>query len=338
LKKCSQQILRWYHLNKRDLPWRESKDPYSIWLSEVILQQTRIEQGKPYYLNFIQTYPKVENLADAPEDDVLKMWQGLGYYSRARNLHKTAKLVANQLKRTFPKDAKGLKNLPGIGDYTAAAVSSISYGERIPVLDGNVYRVLSRLFDIDIEIGSSHAKKYFTEVGLHLMADHEPGDFNQAMMEFGALQCVPVNPHCESCVLINHCKAYELNNISLRPVVKKKKPIKNRFLNYFLIHDGSQCYVNKRSEKDIWQGLYDFPLMETDKVLTDDQTPYPTNIVKSYDVKHMLTHQRLNLRFFVVQVSELPSMDKEYLKMELSALPNIPVPKPIETFLSKLDL
>src|SRR5690606_37029166 len=258
----SNKIVKWYSDNFRPLPWRETTDPYKIWLSEVILQQTRVAQGLPYYQQFVSRYPSVQHLASASEQEVLRLWQGLGYYSRARNLHQCAKLVAGQYNGRFPTSAQGLETLPGIGHYTAAAIASISFGERVAVLDGNVYRVLARVFGIDTPINTPQGLKVFSTLANELVPKANPAVHNQAVMEFGALFCTPRNPTCDDCPLRRSCVAYQRNMVDLLPVKRAKKKSRNRYFFYVVLENNNALLMRKRLEKDIWQGLFDFPLVE----------------------------------------------------------------------------
>src|SRR5690554_2514854 len=258
----SQKITSWYSEHKRELPWRETKDPYKIWLSEVILQQTRVAQGLPYYKNFINNFPTIFDLAQADQQQVLKSWQGLGYYSRARNLHHTAQYICENLGGKFPDNYTDLLKLKGIGSYTAAAIASFSYEEPVAVLDGNVYRVLSRYFGIETDISSFKAKKEFQQLADEVLDKTQPSVFNQAIMEFGALQCVPKNPDCESCVLNQTCTAFRENKVDKLPVKLKKTKITKRFLHYLVLSDNqNRTFILKR-ENGIWKNLYEFPFLE----------------------------------------------------------------------------
>ncbi|WP_296142665.1 A/G-specific adenine glycosylase [uncultured Flavobacterium sp.] len=312
----SNSLIQWYLKNKRDLPWRNTKNPYHIWLSEIMLQQTRVAQGMPYFYSFTDSFPTVFDLANADEEQVLKLWQGLGYYSRARNLHGTAKYVASELGGIFPDNYNDLLKLKGVGEYTAAAIASFSYDEAVPVVDGNVFRVLSRYFDIETDIASSGAKKEFTELARQLMPKDNPAIFNQAIMEFGALQCVPKNPNCEICVLNSGCLALKYNKVSELPVKLKKTKVRNRYFNYIIFSDENQdLIIRKRIEKGIWHNLYEFPLLETE---TDtDVLSVFESIYNEYGEKfeilaikplnesriiHKLSHQHLYIRFFKAEV------------------------------------
>lgn len=308
----SKSLIQWYLQNKRDLPWRKTTDPYRIWLSEIMLQQTRVAQGLPYFLKFTEAFPTVQDMANAPEEHILKLWQGLGYYSRARNLHATAKQVAFEMGGNFPGSYAGLLKLKGVGDYTAAAIASISYGEPVPVVDGNVYRVLARYFSIATDISSSGAKKQFTEVAASLLPKDNAATFNQAMMEFGALQCVPKNPDCGVCIFNKECAAFLTGRVGQLPVKLKKTKVTDRFFNYLIIKDAvGNTVVQKRTAKGIWHNLYEFPLIETDKELSEKEVTgliqannelgfVPKNITLLHPerILHKLSHQHLSIRFW----------------------------------------
>ena len=315
----SKLLIKWYLQNKRNLPWRETQNPYFIWLSEIMLQQTRVAQGLPYYESFTKAFPTVFDLANASEEQVLKLWQGLGYYSRARNLHHTAKFVAKELNGEFPDNYKSLKELKGVGDYTAAAIASFSFGETVPVVDGNVFRVLSRIFQVETDTSNVSAKKEFQELAFHLMPKNNPALFNQAIMEFGALQCVPKSPSCEICVFNSMCLALKNGKVSELPVKTKKTKVTNRFLNYMVFEDESaNTQIQKRSEKGIWHNLYEFPLIETDKdvdldeiiQLTSEQfsekhTLISVESLQLTPIKHKLSHQNLSIQFWKINVKGL---------------------------------
>lgn len=308
----SSKLIQWYHLQKRDLPWRNTTNPYPIWLSEIMLQQTRVAQGLPYYEAFMNHFPTIFHLANASEEQVLKLWQGLGYYSRARNLHQTAQTIAFEKNGIFPDNYKDLLKLKGIGSYTAAAIASFSYNECVPVVDGNVFRVLARYFDISNDIALIQTKSVFSNLALELMPKEHPALFNQAIMEFGALQCVPKNPDCNSCIFSDSCLALQKKKVAQLPVKIKKIKVKNRFLNYFILQDEkANSIVQKRIAKDIWQNLYEFPLLES--LHFDDDTIVLQYLNDHYNVKslkklqnepiiHKLTHQKLHLQFWKVQI------------------------------------
>ena len=312
----SNSLTAWYLQNKRDLPWRNTTDPYKIWLSEIMLQQTRVTQGLPYFLRFIESFPTVFDLANASEEQVLKLWQGLGYYSRARNLHATAKIIANDYAGDFPNNFKELLKLKGVGDYTAAAIASFSFNEVIPVVDGNVYRVLARYFDIETNIALPKAKKEFFELASELISKKNPALFNQAIMEFGALQCVPQNPDCSKCVLNSSCLALQKKKVNQLPVKIKTLKITHRYLNYIIVEDEDQkTVISKRDKKGIWHNLYEFPLIETESEVAIEfisekinETLFKENKINSIseinenEVLHKLSHQTLHIKFWKVLV------------------------------------
>jgi A/G-specific adenine glycosylase len=303
---------KWYLQNKRDLPWRNTTDPYPIWLSEIMLQQTRVAQGTPYFLSFTTVFPTVFDLANASEEQVLKLWQGLGYYSRARNLHKTAQTVAYEMGGVFPDNYANLLKLKGVGEYTAAAIASFSYNEAVPVVDGNVFRVLSRYFDLETDIAQACAKKEFAALASELMPKDNPAQFNQAIMEFGALQCVPKSPNCSICVFNSSCAALQKNKVDQLPVKSKKLKVRNRYFNYIVAEDDLQnTIIQKRTAKGIWHNLYEFPLIETDKVEDFDcisayiqKDFFQGNEIASLleynpeSIIHKLSHQHLHIKFW----------------------------------------
>jgi len=313
----SSRLIRWYQANKRDLPWRKSNNIYHIWLSEIILQQTQVQQGLPYFLRFIDAFPTVNDLANASEDAVLKLWQGLGYYSRARNLHTAAKTICALHQGVFPAAYKDLKTLKGVGDYTAAAIASIGFNEPVAVVDGNVYRVLSRVFDISTPIDSAKGKKEFSLLAQSLIHRQQPGQYNQAIMEFGALYCKPVNPDCKACVLRDKCLANAHQQVALRPQKSKKTKSKVVHFNYVLVLDkNNQCLIYKRPKGSIWEGLYEFILCESDAPLTPDAVlsalskTYPflkkkATILANTTYQHLLTHRTIRAQFVVVQINNL---------------------------------
>ncbi|AWA31354.1 A/G-specific adenine glycosylase [Flavobacterium magnum] len=326
----SKLLIQWYLQHKRDLPWRNTQNPYHIWLSEIMLQQTRVAQGMPYFYAFTEAFPTVFDLAKASEEQVLKLWQGLGYYSRARNLHQTAQSIAFGMDGKFPANYAGLLKLKGVGEYTAGAIASFAYNEPVPVVDGNVFRVLARYFDIDLDIASADAKKEFRKLALELMPQDEPAIFNQAIMEFGALQCVPKNPDCGSCVMNHSCAALQKGKVSRLPVKSKKAQAKNRFFNYLVAEDERQdTLIVKRSGKGIWHGLYEFPVIETDAEAQLDaiseqilaENPFGKPIVSISEmhagsILHKLTHQHLHIRFLKVTIRGVleNGIDRDTLK------------------------
>lgn len=341
----SKLLISWYLQHKRDLPWRNTTDPYPIWLSEIMLQQTRVAQGMPYFLSFITSFPTVFDLADAEEQQVLKLWQGLGYYSRARNLHQTAKYIAKELNGVFPSTYQGLLQLKGIGDYTAAAIASFSYNEVVPVVDGNVFRVLSRYFNIDTDIANSSAKKEFASLAFELMSKDNPAKFNQAIMEFGALQCVPKNPNCSVCVFNTSCLALQQNKVADLPVKSKKVKVTKRFFNYFVLQDDLEnTLLQKRTAKGIWYNLFEFPLLETtdEKEFDFIASEIKNTLFKDYTILgleelnftgiiHKLSHQHLNIKFWKVNIKEVI---KDGVSLEQAK--EFPFPIVIHNFLATL--
>ncbi|NNK21496.1 MAG: A/G-specific adenine glycosylase [Flavobacteriaceae bacterium] len=311
----SKTILNWYSKNKRELPWRQTRDPYRIWLSEVILQQTRVAQGLPYYEKFITQYPNIFELAKAGEQEVLRLWQGLGYYSRARNMHLAAKTVVEEYQGEFPSSYDQIIKLKGIGDYTASAIASICFGAPTPVVDGNVYRVLARYFGIDLPINSSEGIRYFKNLALEVMDENEIANYNQAIMEFGAIQCKPQSPDCPGCPLNKKCLALQQNRISELPVKLKKGKVRIRHFNYLVYIDNQgNTLLNKRLGKGIWQHLYEFPLIESDRLLEpeevynsltqEDKSPNEIVLWRKDPVIHKLSHQHLITRFLIVEMEE----------------------------------
>lgn len=279
-----ENLLAWFAKNHRPLPWKGERDPYKIWLSEIILQQTRVAQGLPYYQKFVEKYPIVRHLADAPEDEVLKLWEGLGYYTRARNLHSTAKLIANDLGGKFPDTYEGIRALKGVGDYTAAAIASFAFDLPYAVLDGNVYRVLARFFGISTPTDAPSAKKEYAALAQALLDPARPGDFNQAMMDFGAMHCTPQQPKCSVCPFQNQCVALQIGKVSEFPVKSKTLEKKNRFFVYLVANFQGKTFVRKRTRKDIWQNLWEFPLLELPAFPTDNQKLTET-ILKAFDIQ-----------------------------------------------------
>lgn len=337
------KIIDWYSGNKRLLPWRETRDPYKIWLSEIMSQQTRVEQSLPYYLKFTEAYPTVFDLAGASEEEVLKLWQGLGYYSRARNLHTTAKYVALELNGVFPRDYGGLIKLKGIGDYTASAIASICFNEPAPVVDGNVYRVLSRYFGVDLPVNSSKGIKYFKELATKLIDHDNPGTYNQALMEFGAIQCKPQSPHCEICPLNNSCVALQQKTISSLPVKIRNTKIKHRYFHYLIIVNESETILQQRTKNDIWQNLYEFPLIEdsaglNEKTIIDHvvfkkhigENEFFLSLFNENEIVHKLSHQYIHTKFWIVT---LQSKIKNGIKK--AGINDYPVPVLIANFVEE---
>ncbi len=334
----------WYSEHKRDLPWRRTKNPYYIWLSEIILQQTQIAQGQPYYDAFVTKYPSVFDLANAEESEVLKLWQGLGYYSRARNLHATAKHIAKEHNGVFPNTYKDLLKLKGVGDYTASAIASICFGEPTAVVDGNVYRVLSRYFGIDTPINATEGIKEFKALATSLMDHDHPSDYNQAIMEFGAVQCKPKNPNCQTCPLNDSCVALQKNLIDQLPVKLKKTKVSTKYFNFLvLLSTDKKTLFQKRVKKGIWQNLYQFPLLETDQILNVadfkhhpfiqtylGDAPYEFSLYNNIDIVHKLSHQHLHTKFWIIEIDQLPQQG-----MPIVEIKHHPTPILISNFIDK---
>ena len=346
----SKELTGWYNDNKRDLPWRDISDPYRIWISEIILQQTRVNQGLGYYTRFIERFPNVAMLAKADEDSVLKYWQGLGYYTRARNLHKAARQIMTEFNGIFPTEYNNIVKLSGIGEYTAAAISSFAFDEPYAVVDGNVYRVLSRLFGIQTPIDSSAGKKEFALLAQDLLSKSHPGLHNQAVMEFGALQCVPVAPDCGICPLQSVCMAFENNSVSILPVKSQKKKPTNRYFNYLFIRCAENTYLQKRIVKDVWQNLFEFPLIESEQLLSTaelaDHDYFKSmfndidevNIHKiSNPMKHILSHRVIFAQFFSITISKETEYLKQFVRVPLNEIDRYAVSRLMELFLEKED-
>jgi A/G-specific adenine glycosylase len=343
----SESIINWYSTHKRKLPWRDTKNPYFIWLSEIILQQTQVVQGLPYYKAFISKFPTVFDLANANEQTDLKLWQGLGYYSRARNLHTAAKYIVSEYNGEFPKTYGQIIKLKGVGDYTASAIASIAFNEVTAVVDGNVYRVLSRFFGIATPINSSDGIKEFKALASTLIDPTQPATFNQAIMEFGAQHCKPKNPLCVSCPLQSACVAFQKKNIAELPVKLKKTKIKNRYFNFLVCMDSNKnTLVEKRKGKGIWHNLYQFPLVESEKSLTisdfellKKQSSILTNSTFDYslyneiDKIHKLSHQHLFTKFWIIEMDTVPTKG-----IPVSELKTYPVPALIRDFIDEFGL
>lgn len=323
-------IRQWYSQNKRILPWRETKNPYLVWLSEVIMQQTRIAQGTRYYQDFARIYPTVNALANASVDDVLKLWEGLGYYSRARNLHAAAKQIVAEFNGEIPNNYINLLKIKGIGPYTAAAISSICFNEKRAVVDGNVYRVLSRIYGIKTPINSTLGVKLFADLANKLIAQsNNPGEYNEAVMEFGALQCTPKNPDCGECIFNTSCIAFTTGSVADLPVKTKPNPLKNRYLNYTIYIDGDKIALQKRATKDIWQGLYEFPLIETETTLS---SPKKAQLMCA-PVTHILSHQRLHISFWLAK-NPTPLINSEVLWHKIAELEQLAFPIVLKRFIN----
>jgi A/G-specific adenine glycosylase len=340
------RLIDWYSINKRELPWRETKDPYYIWLSEIILQQTQVKQGLPYYNAFVKKYPSVFDLAAASEEDVLKLWQGLGYYSRARNLHTTAKHIANDFNGVFPDNYNDLLKLKGIGDYTASAIASIAFNEVTAVVDGNVYRVLARYFGIDTPINSTAGIKGFKTLASSLIDKQRPATYNQAIMEFGARQCKPKSPDCTSCPINDDCVALQKNIVGALPVKLKKTKVTTKYFNFLVCIDKDKNILfEKRNKKGIWQNLYQFPLVESEKSLSVGEfhllnlentalisTEFDYSLYNETDKVHKLSHQHLYTKFWIVEITQLPEES-----ISVTTLKKYPAPVLISNFINEFN-
>ena len=337
-------LINWFAKNRRDLPWRHSPSPYQVWLSEIILQQTRVNQGWDYYLRFIERWPTVADLAQASEEEVLKMWQGLGYYSRARNLHHCAQQVVNEYGGQFPADFQ----LKGIGDYTAAAIASIAFNLPHAVVDGNVYRVLSRLYDIDTPININEGQTLFAQLANELLNREQPGLHNQAMMEFGALHCTPKNPNCLLCPLQAQCLAFAHQTVMQRPVKLPKVKVTTRYFNYLVIRINGSLYLHKRSDNDIWKNLYDFPCIESGTPMTVEEVVASEKFIQLIEEKpfsitkvspvytHKLTHRTLLAQFIEIKLEQklLQIETKDLFLTPESELGSFPIPRLIDLYLN----
>ncbi len=340
-------LINWYNRHKRPLPWRESHDSYRIWLSEILLQQTRVAQGLPYYYRFLEAFPDIKALANASEKEVLRLWQGLGYYSRARNLHGTAKTVVSYHKAQLPDSYQELLKLKGIGKYTAAAIASFAHNEKVAVVDGNVYRVLSRVFGLKEDISSPNGQKTFQLLADKLLPDKDSSTHNQAIMEFGALQCTPKNPACEECPMAFMCYAYAKNEQTQLPVKLKKTSKTNRYFHYLVLKTGNKYLLKERKGKDIWQGLYEFPmveensLMEIGKLLKKQFLKQAVNAqisTESRTYKHVLSHQNLHVKFWVLESKEIAETlikNHNFRFFTIKAIHDLPKPVLINKFLEE---
>lgn len=348
--KESKLIQEWYLTNKRELPWRNKTDPYLIWISEIILQQTRVAQGLNYYMRFIKRFPDVHSLAIAPQEDVLKLWQGLGYYSRARNLHEAAQDIEKRFNGIFPSAYEDIRSLKGIGEYTAAAIASFAWNKPFPVIDGNVLRVLGRLFAIETPIDSGKGKKEFRQLATLLMPPEQAGLHNQAIMEFGALQCTPKNPSCTICPLIEQCAGHASGNPQQYPVKKHKTKTRHRYFNYFFITYGTNTYLSRRTENDIWKGLFELPLIETGQPynLTELQE---TELFKKLfqetgktvfssvanGMRHILSHQTLHVNCYIADIQKENNTLEKLIRTSRKNMHLYPVPILIANILSKIE-
>jgi A/G-specific adenine glycosylase len=346
----SKKLIKWYNQNARDLPWRNSSDPYKIWLSEIILQQTRVAQGLPYYLKFVEAFPTVFDLAKAPEQKILKLWQGLGYYSRARNLHHAAKEVVKNHKGVFPNEFNELKKLKGVGDYTAAAIASFCFNKPHAVVDGNVYRVLARLFAIETPINSGEGKKVFAKLADELIDKKDPGTYNQAIMEFGARFCTPSSPDCGSCIFNDTCLSGPTGKAGSYPVKTSKTKVRTRYFEYFFLTNKKNTFIEKRIGKDIWKNLYQLPLIEF------SENPSKQNVLKklekeilgpfskkfavkkiSESKKHQLSHQTILARFWQIELEKEPVFDS-YKQIPVKNIKKHPFPVLINNYLQELAI
>ncbi len=343
----SDTLLDWYTLNKRELPWRNTDNPYFIWLSEIILQQTRVKQGLSYYLRFIKEFPEITDLANAKEDQVLKLWQGLGYYSRARNLHYSAKFIVKYHGGIFPRLYSDIIQLKGIGAYTAAAIASFSFGLPYAVVDGNVVRVLSRVFGIETSFQTALGKGQYQQLAQEMLSKKNPAEYNQAVMEFGAMQCIPKSPKCSPCPFISNCIAYNTNSIDKFPIKSKRIKVKKRFLNYLLIQNFDTVILGKKNE-GIWKGLYEFPFIEYSnkeseaKVLSSKEwkcffknTDFKIKSVSNHFI-HKLSHQHIYARFWIVNVEGFEL--ENYSFVQKSKLKDYPVSRLIDKFLKEYNM
>lgn len=341
------QIHSWYALFKRDLPWRASNNPYFIWLSEIILQQTRIDQGLSYYLRFTDEFPTINDLANASEDQILKLWQGLGYYSRARNLHFTAKYICKNFNGVFPNDYQSILSLKGIGEYTASAIASISFNLEYPAVDGNVHRVLSRYFGIQDPIDTNAGKKACYELARELIKGTDPGMHNQAIMEFGALQCTPRNPDCQKCPLNESCFAYTFGKVNELPVKLKKTKQRDRYFNYIVLNWEDTTWLQKRIESDIWKNLFEFPLIETSEETSIQQIASTNQFLELIDQGsstivnvsnwkvHILSHQRIHYRFIRINLNEEIRRSDTLIRVNKEEIFNFAVPRLLENYINE---
>ena len=340
----SEILINWYREHKRELPWREASDPYLIWISEIILQQTRVVQGYDYFIRFIKRFPDVTSLAEADEDEVMKFWQGLGYYSRARNLHAAARSMNGVFPKTYPE----VLALKGVGEYTAAAICSFAYNMPYAVVDGNVYRVLSRYLGIETPIDSTEGKKLFASLAGEFLDKSRPAVYNQAIMDFGAIQCTPQNPACLFCPLAGSCMALSKSMVAQLPVKQHKTKTTERFLNYIYVRAGACTFINKRTGNDIWKNLFELPLIETASSVTEEELLALPEFIKLFDkeevpvvrsicrnVKHVLSHRVLYANFYEVVLPEKTKSFSSYLKIKTNELEQYAVPKLIHAFLEK---
>lgn len=344
----SDKIVKWYLENKRPLPWRDTKDAYRIWLSEVILQQTRVSQGLPYYQQFIQAFPAISDLAGASEQQVLRLWQGLGYYTRARNLHKCAKTIADRHEGKFPGTAQELRTLPGIGEYTAAAIASFAFDERVAVVDGNVFRILSRIYGIDTPINSPEGRKIFNRLASELISEEQPALHNQAIMEFGAIHCTQHNPNCAECPFKKTCIAFNRDLVASFPVKIPARKSRKRYFFYLVVEKNNAYLMKRREAKDIWQGLFDFVLIEKNAPVKPETVMREEKHIRwfqeAHEVKfskkyvHVLTHQTIHCRFIHLRTKPTFQLSGEGLSFYSSQeIAELPKPALITRFLQELE-
>ncbi len=345
----SRLLIEWYRVHKRELPWRETTDPYVIWVSEIMLQQTRVVQGLEYFNRFLRRFPDVVSLAEAEEDEVLRYWQGLGYYSRARNLRAAAKCIVERFGGVFPSTYAEILSLKGVGEYTAAAIVSFAWNRPFPVVDGNVYRVLSRVFAIDTPIDTAEGKRRFAELAEALMDEKRAGEHNQAIMEFGALRCVPKNPDCPSCPLADRCEAFSLNRVLDYPVKRHKTKTRDRYFHFLHILYEGRTWLNRRSDKDIWAGLYEFPLIETERAMDFSElceTEAFSRLLgdagvlsllrEVSGVRHVLSHQVLYASFYQIRIERVPVSLGDYILVPREGLGDYAFPRLIHIYMDKL--
>ncbi|WP_418991919.1 A/G-specific adenine glycosylase [Alistipes sp.] len=348
MERIAPLLLDWYARRGRDLPWRRTRDPYRIWLSEVILQQTRVAQGMAYYFRFTERFPDVRSLAAAGEDEVLKLWQGLGYYSRARNLHAAARQVVEAFGGAFPRTAEEVRTLRGVGEYTAAAICSAAFDLPCAVVDGNVYRVLARLFDLAVPIDTTEGKRAFAELARLQLDEKRPGLYNQAIMDFGALQCTPAQPDCEGCPFGGQCLARAAGTVGERPVKQGRTRVRDRWFNYLHVTCGGKTLLRRREERDIWQGLYEFPLIETDRAAdyaVCAHTPLfrelcgdGARLVRSVAMlRHQLSHQTIHAVFHRIETPQL-SPAAEALAVDTASVGEYAVPRLIDRYLIRYQM
>jgi len=350
----SETLASWYQLNKRELPWRSTTDPYLIWLSEVILQQTRVNQGMDYYFRFVDRFPDVYSLAEATEEEVLKLWQGLGFYSRARNMHSAARSIVRESGGVFPSDYLGLLKIKGVGEYTAAAIASISFNEAVPVVDGNVARVLSRLYALEVAVDTSAGLKMLRQLAKELIPLSDPATFNQAIMEFGALQCKPLNADCETCPLRLECRACEKMKVQEYPKKQNRTKVKELYYYYlvitFPVKGKDHVLLHRREKNGIWKNMYDFPLIDSEAVLEIPQAlgsglaasllgkEDPGRLYVSSEYIHLLSHRKITARFIRFRLEDEPINKGAFISIPVTEIIQYPIPRLIELYLEKEGL